>query len=131
MTALLRQMGAPKIISRATDDLHERVLRLVGAHEVVNPERAYGERLATRLAHQGVADIIPLGDGLALTELIVPASFVGRSLIELPAEAMAPPSAMVRKIAKMIPIMTEPMMKPIIEANMNLKNWRMGRSVLG
>ena len=83
VTALLRQMGAPKIISRATDDLHERVLRLVGAHEVVNPERAYGERLATRLAHQGVADIIPLGDGLSLTELIVPASFVGRSLIEL------------------------------------------------
>ncbi|MBK9647037.1 MAG: NAD-binding protein [Deltaproteobacteria bacterium] len=27
VTALLRQMGAPKIISRATDDLHERVLR--------------------------------------------------------------------------------------------------------
>ncbi|MBK9647036.1 MAG: hypothetical protein IPO67_18080 [Deltaproteobacteria bacterium] len=49
----------------------------------MNPERAYGERLATRLAHQGVADIIPLGDGLSLTELIVPASFVGRSLIEL------------------------------------------------
>lgn len=42
-TALLRQMGAPRVIARANDDLHERILKLVGAHQVVNPERAFGE----------------------------------------------------------------------------------------
>jgi trk system potassium uptake protein TrkA len=47
VTAMLRQMGATRILSRATDDLHERILRMVGAHEVVNPERIFGERLAT------------------------------------------------------------------------------------
>src|SRR5687768_4540537 len=40
-TALLRQLGARHILARATDTMHERILRLVGAHEVVNPERAF------------------------------------------------------------------------------------------
>ena len=44
VTALLRQLGAPRIIARANDDLHKRILLLVGAHEVVNPEWAFGER---------------------------------------------------------------------------------------
>jgi trk system potassium uptake protein len=82
-TALLRQMGAPYVVARATDAMHERILRLVGAHEVVNPERAFGERLATRLLYTGVIDEVPLGDDLIITELEVPSAFVGRSLLEL------------------------------------------------
>jgi trk system potassium uptake protein TrkA len=82
-TAMLRQMGAPHVLARATDAMHERILRLVGAHEVVNPERAYGERIAKRLAHAGVLDEIPLGDALAITELRPPPAFVGRNLVDL------------------------------------------------
>lgn len=83
VTALLRQMGARRIVARATDALHERILLLVGAHEVVNPERAFGERLATRLAHAGILEELPLGDDLVITELSVPAVFIGRSLTDL------------------------------------------------
>jgi trk system potassium uptake protein TrkA len=82
-TALLRQMGAPHIVARAADDLHERILRLVGAHEVVNPEQAYGERLATRLLYTGVIDEVPLGLDLVITELRCPSAFAGRSLVQL------------------------------------------------
>jgi trk system potassium uptake protein TrkA len=83
VTALLRQMGAPRVVARATDDLHERILKLVGAHEVVNPERAFGERLATRLAYAGVLEQAPLGDDLAITELRTPTAMVGRTLLDL------------------------------------------------
>jgi trk system potassium uptake protein TrkA len=82
-TALLRQMGAPRVVARATDAVHERILRLVGAHEVVNPERAFGERLATRLLYSGVIDEVPLGEDLVITELQSPPAFVGRSLVDL------------------------------------------------
>jgi trk system potassium uptake protein len=82
-TALLRQMGAPRVIARATDPVHERILRLVGAHEVVNPERAFGERLAMRLLYSGVIDEVPLGEDLVITELQAPPAFLGRSLVEL------------------------------------------------
>ncbi|HEY8431993.1 MAG TPA: TrkA family potassium uptake protein [Sandaracinaceae bacterium] len=85
-TALLRQMGAKRVVARATDPLHERILRLVGAHEVVNPEQAFGERYATRLMYSIVLDEIELGEDLVLTELKPPRSFVGRDLasLELP-----------------------------------------------
>ncbi len=82
-TALFRQMGAPRIVARATDPLQERILRLVGAHEVVNPEQAFGERLAARLLYTGVIDEIPLGKDLAITELELPKAFAGRTLVEL------------------------------------------------
>lgn len=82
-TALLRQMGAKRIVARANDTIHERILRLVGAHEVVNPEHAFGERLAARLAHADVIDQIPLGGDLVITELQVPKKLVGKSLREV------------------------------------------------
>jgi len=83
VTALLRQMGAPRIVARASDDLHERILRLVGAHEVVNPERAFGERFASRLIFSGIIEELPLGEDLVITELLPPPAIVGRTLIEL------------------------------------------------
>ena len=43
-TALLKQMGAKRVIARANDELHSRILKLVGADEVINPEWAFGER---------------------------------------------------------------------------------------
>lgn len=82
VTALLRQMGAPFLLARATDPLHERILKLVGAHEVLNPERVVGERLAARLSHRGVIDVTPLGDGVAITEVVTPRSLEGRTLVD-------------------------------------------------
>ncbi|MCB9692259.1 MAG: TrkA family potassium uptake protein [Alphaproteobacteria bacterium] len=83
VTALLRQMGAKRVVARATDVMHERILTLVGAHEVVNPERMMGERLASRLCLRGVLDTLPLGRGLEITELEAPVTMVGRTLEEL------------------------------------------------
>lgn len=86
VTALLRQLGAKRVIGRAIDPLHERILRLVGAHEVVHPEKQFGERFASRLLYSDIVDEIPLGHDLILTELKPPQSFVGRPLsaLELP-----------------------------------------------
>lgn len=82
-TALLRQSGVPRIIARATNDLHGRVLLAVGAHEIVNPEKEMGERIARRLARPSMIEHIPLGDGADLAEVEVPQAFVGRTLVEL------------------------------------------------
>lgn len=83
VTAMLRQMGAKRLVARATDEMHERILHLVGAHEVLNPERILGERLAARFSYTGVLDVLPLGDDLVITELTPPASALGRTLAQL------------------------------------------------
>lgn len=81
-TALLRQLGVPRIVARAVSTLHARVLHAVGAHEVVNPEEEMGRRLAERLAHPTIRERLQLGDAV-LAEVDTPARFVGRSLKQL------------------------------------------------
>jgi trk system potassium uptake protein TrkA len=82
-TALLRQMGAPRVIARANDPLHERILKLVGAHIVVNPEREFGERFANRVLHDRVLGELVLSEGVLITELRPTTALVGRTLAEL------------------------------------------------
>jgi trk system potassium uptake protein len=86
-TALLRQLGARRVLARATDPIHERILGLIGAHEVVNPESVIGQRVAMRLAHEGVRDELTLGEDLVITEIVAPTALVGHGLasIDLPA----------------------------------------------
>jgi trk system potassium uptake protein TrkA len=82
-TALLRQMGARRVIARANDDLHARILTLVGAHHVINPEREFGERFANQILHEGIKGELPLGDDLLITEAESPVAFVGHTLGQL------------------------------------------------
>src|SRR5512138_2724415 len=49
VTVMLKEMGVPKIVAKAQDDLHGKVLQKVGADVVVYPERDMGIRLAHTL----------------------------------------------------------------------------------
>jgi trk system potassium uptake protein TrkA len=82
-TALLRQMGARRIVARANDDLHARILTLVGAHTVINPEREFGERFANQLVHENIRGEMDLGEGIRITEFEAPVSFQGQTLGQL------------------------------------------------
>ncbi len=82
-TALLRQMGAPLVVSRANDKMHQRILQLVGAHQIINPVQEFAQRFANRLLYRHVIAETPIGDDLHLTEIMVQPSMVGTNLIAL------------------------------------------------
>ncbi len=82
-TALCTQLGVPRVVARALSELHARVLRAVGAHEVVSPEVEMGQRLARRLAHPNVLDRLDLGDRHVLAEIQLPEAFADKTLIEM------------------------------------------------
>ncbi len=82
-TALLRRLGVPYIVSRAVSDIHETVLRQVGANEVINLEIAEGIRIAQRLVAPEVLDSIPVSRDYSLAEMYVPKAFIGKTLSEL------------------------------------------------
>lgn len=82
-TALLRQMGAPVVIARANDKMHQRILHLVGAHQVINPEQEFGKRFANRLLYRDVIVDTNLGENLHLTEIRIQPAMIGKNLIEL------------------------------------------------
>jgi trk system potassium uptake protein len=82
-TALLRQLGAPRLIARATDDLHKRILLAIGADEIVEPEHEIGAVVARRLARSGLVSQFDLGFNMIAVELGAPESWVDRNLAEL------------------------------------------------
>jgi trk system potassium uptake protein len=83
ITALLRQRAVRRIVSRATSELHERVLLAVGAHEIVNPEQQMGARLAGHLANPHVLEQFALDREHVVAEVEAPEAFVGRKLSDL------------------------------------------------
>jgi trk system potassium uptake protein TrkA len=82
-TALLKQMGAKKLMARSGDHLHARILTLVGAHHVVNPEREFGRRFASQILHEEIRGQMDLGDGVLISEIAVSDAFAGQPLSEL------------------------------------------------
>lgn len=82
-TALLKQVGVNHIVARAANDLHEKILRQVGAHEVINPEREMGKKVASKIARPGFYEMFSLPDGVCVAELPIPESFIEHTLEEL------------------------------------------------
>ena len=82
-TAILKQLSIPYVVARAVSDLHQKVLKKVGADEVVNLEVDEGIRVACRLIAPEVLDRIPISADISLAELFLPGEFNGRKAGEL------------------------------------------------
>jgi trk system potassium uptake protein TrkA len=82
-TAILKDIGVPYIVARAVSDVHMRVLRQIGANEVINLEIEEGRRVAARLLTSEVLETIPVTQDYSIVELYVPESMVGKSLERL------------------------------------------------
>ena len=83
VTLILKDLGVPLVISRASSPLHARVLERLGADHVVQPEKEFGEFLARRMSSPGIMDYLELGRDEALVEMEVPREWIGRSLADL------------------------------------------------
>lgn len=82
-TVLLRDMGVPEVVARATSQVRAQILKLVGATEVVLPEDESASRLAQRLAAPNVVDFLSIAEGFSLVQLKAPKTFHHHSLDEL------------------------------------------------
>jgi len=82
-TVILKQIGVPRVISRATSTIRAQILSRIGADDVVNPERESAERWSDRLLAPGIMERIELAEGYSLSQLIAPKSFCDKSLEQL------------------------------------------------
>jgi trk system potassium uptake protein len=80
-TSVLADLGVPFIVAKAINPEHGRILERVGAHEVVYPEQAMGERVA-HLVTGKMMDFIEFDDGFAIVKTRAPAEAVGKTLAE-------------------------------------------------
>lgn len=80
---LLKELGVPWLVAKATDELHAKVLRKIGVDRVVFPERDMGARLARSIVSPNVLELMELSDDHQIIEVRVPAKWVGSSLMGL------------------------------------------------
>lgn len=83
VTSLLKDLGAKRVISKASQDIHARLLLRNGADEVVYPERDSAERIAARLSATNVFDCIELTEEYSIYEIPPLESWVGRSVRDI------------------------------------------------
>lgn len=82
-TSLLKELGAKKVISRATNDVQMKFLLRNGADEVVYPEKHMALRIATKYASDSILDFIHLDNNYSIYELKVPKDWYNKTLSQI------------------------------------------------
>ena len=83
ITSLLKELGAKRVISKASRDIHQKFLLRNGADEVIDPEREVAERLAMRCSSNHLFDYFELSNEVSIYEIPVADLWVGKSIREL------------------------------------------------
>lgn len=81
-TALLKDLGAPYVISRASRDVHAKFLLRNGADEVIYTEKETAERLAVKYGSDSIFNYIELTEDYSIYEITVPEPWIGKSILD-------------------------------------------------
>ena len=82
-TVILKQIGVPRVIARATTPMHAEILSRIGADDIANPEYESAERWRGRLLAPAILEKVVLAEGYSLVQVEAPESFHGRTLADL------------------------------------------------
>lgn len=83
ITMLLKEMGVPMVIAKASDEIHGRMLQKLGADKVIYPERDMGRRIAHNLSVANIMDFIEVSPDYSLAEIRPMDKWVGKTLGQL------------------------------------------------
>lgn len=81
--SLLKEMGAKKVIARASGDVQEKFLLRNGADEVVYPEKQLAAWTAIRCTSEHILDYIELDGDYSIVELSTPEEWEGKTVLQL------------------------------------------------
>jgi len=82
-TLLVQELGIKKVISKAQNELHAKVLYKIGAHKVIFPERDMGIRVAHNLVSSNILDVIEFAPDYSIIEVVAKEEWADKSLKEL------------------------------------------------
>lgn len=82
-TLNVKDLGVKRVVAKAVSEAHGRILRKIGADEIYFPEKDLALSAAQRLDNPNVLDYLPFMEGYSIVQLAPPASFTGKSLIQL------------------------------------------------
>lgn len=82
ITALLKKrLHIPRVITRAINEIHKEIVQLVGADEVILPEKEIGMRLADNLSAPYMK-LVRLTKNYSISQMTAPDALIGKTLGE-------------------------------------------------
>lgn len=81
--SLLKELGAKKVIARASRGVQEKFLLRNGADEVVYPEKQLASWTAIRCTSDHILDYIELDNDYSIFELEIPADWNGKTILQV------------------------------------------------
>ena len=81
-TANCKELGVKTVISKASSELHGKILRRIGADSVIYPDRDSAHRLARAISNHDIVDFLEVSEGYSIAEIDVPEDMRGQTLAE-------------------------------------------------
>lgn len=83
VTALLKKrLQIPTVITRAVSEIHQEILKLIGADQVILPEQEVGMRLADSLSYP-FAQLLRITPSFGIIQIVAPDKFIGKTVTSL------------------------------------------------
>lgn len=82
-TSLLKELGATKVVARASRDTQAKFLKKNGADEIIYPEKQLAKWAAIRYTANHVLDYIELDEKNSIFEVEVPSAWIGLSIAQI------------------------------------------------
>src|SRR3954453_9682467 len=82
-TLILKELGVARITAKAQNDYHGKVLKKIGADQVVHPERDMGKRIANNMASNSVLDYLELSAEHSIVEIVANRKLSGNTIMDL------------------------------------------------
>ncbi len=81
-TVICKELGIPRVIAKATSEMHGKILAKLGADQVIFPDRDSAHRLAHAIASNGAFDLLEISEGCSIAEIDVPESCREKTLAQ-------------------------------------------------
>ncbi|MDD3642611.1 MAG: TrkA family potassium uptake protein [Candidatus Krumholzibacteria bacterium] len=83
ITLYLRELQVKRVVAKANSDDHGKILRKVGATDVIYPEKDMAVKVARSLSTPDVLDYFPMTGDYLIAEIAPVSEFVGKTLAQL------------------------------------------------
>lgn len=83
VTLLVKEAGVEEIICKGQGELHEKLLKKIGACRVILPEKEMGLRLANNLKFKSLFDYIEISRGSSIAEFTAPKEWINNTIGEI------------------------------------------------
>ena len=108
ITLMLKELGVKRVIAKAHDDFHGRMLEKLGADKVLFPERDMGRRIAHNLVSGNIIDYLELSPDYSMAEVRPRQEWVGKALKDLQLRSRAGINVIAIKNGEVVDPMPQP-----------------------